>query len=108
MQINGVELEIHFFDPDFKERKEAYLEVLSKIRDSAKEEKSDDQVRKECEQVKHLFDVTFGDGTGEKVCGKGNDHLTCLEAFDQLVTEQISQCDRYERVRKKLAVNDDV
>ncbi len=103
MQINGIELEFHLFDPDFKVQKDAYFAMLNQIKDSVLEEDSDKQIKKECSQVKQLFDVTFEAGTGERVCGKGNDHLACLEAYAALVNEQIRQCERYSELRDKLS-----
>lgn len=38
-----------------------------------------------------MFDNVFGEGTGEAVCGDGNDLLMHLDAYGQLVTEQIRQ-----------------
>ncbi len=103
MQINGVELEFHLFDPDFKEQRSAYFEMLNQIKESVRDENNEKQIKKECKQVKQLFDATFGEGAGEKVCGKGNDHLACLEAYMQLVDEQIRQCDRYKEIKGKLS-----
>ena len=40
--------------------------------------------------------------TGEAVCGDGNDLLMHLDAYGQLVTEQIRQNEVYERVMDSL------
>lgn len=104
MQINGVTLNFSFFDPDFEEGKKAYLkelEEISKIGDTGTEP---DAIRQQCDTVKHLFDVTFGEGTGEKVCGTGHDHLLCLEAYEALLNEQIRQCGRYRAVKERLGM----
>ncbi len=104
MQINGVRLNFSFFDPDFEEGKQAYLkelEEISKIGDTGTEP---DAIRQQCDTVKHLFDVTFGEGTGEKVCGTGHDHLLCLEAYEALLNEQIRQCERYRAVKERLGM----
>ena len=104
MKINGVELDFALFDPDQAARKDAYFEVLKDIvkMDEHRLEDPSEQVIAECDVIKHLFDVTFGEGTGDKVCGKGHDHLACLEAYEALVDEQIRQANRYNAVRNRL------
>ena len=105
MKINGVELNFALFDPDRAAQKDAYFAALKDIvkMDEHRSENQAEQMKTECDAVKHLFDATFGEGTGDRVCGKGRDHLACLEAYEMLVNEQIRQCNRYAAVRKRLA-----
>lgn len=66
MQINGVTLNFSFFDPDFEEGKKAYLKELEEISRLGDTGTESDAIRQQCDTIKHLFDVTFGEGTGEK------------------------------------------
>lgn len=104
MKINGVELDFVLYDPDRAAQKDAYFSALKDIVEKSKHPIQDQvaEVKLECDMVKHLFDVTFGEGTGDLVCGKGHDHLTCLEAYETLVNEQIRQSNRYTAVKQRL------
>lgn len=103
MKINGIDLVFDFYDSDQRERRELYLEELKRInalsRTPVPEGMSD--VDWECENVKAFFDRVFGEGTGDRVCGVGHDHLACLEAFDSLIVDVNDQHRRYRKVRQK-------
>ena len=49
-----------------------------------------------------MFDSVFGEGTGNRVCGKGNDLLACMTVYEQLVTEQIRQDNQYNEIMGRL------
>ena len=104
MKINGVELDFALFDQDRAAQRDAYFAVLKDIvkMDEHRSENQTEQIKAECDAIKHLFDDTFGEGTGDRVCGQGHDHLACLEAYEMLVNEQIRQCNRYAAVKKRL------
>lgn len=55
-----------------------------------------------CGRVKQMFDVVFGEGTGDCVCGRGNDLLTCMAVYEQLITEQIRQDNQYNEIMGRL------
>ena len=100
MIINGVELEFNLYDLENPELKERYRAELEKMKHVAEELL--EQNRFLCGRVKQMFDVVFGEGTGDCVCGKGNDLLTCMAVYEQLVTEQIRQDNQYNEIMGRL------
>lgn len=105
MIINGVELEFNLYDlenPELKERYGAELEKMKHIAEELPEGTELEQNRFLCGRVKQMFDSVFGEGTGNRVCGKGNDLLACMTVYEQLVTEQIRQDKQYNEIMGKL------
>ena len=90
MIINGVELEFNLYDlenPELKERYRAELEKMKHVAEELPEGTELEQNRFLCGRVKQMFDVVFGEGTGDCVCGKGNDLLTCMAVYEQLIRQ---------------------
>lgn len=105
MIINGVELEFNLYDlenPELKERYGAELEKMKHIAEELPEGTELEQNRFLCGRVKQMFDSVFGEGTGNRVCGKGNDLLACMTVYEQLVTEQIRQDNQYNEIMGRL------
>ena len=105
MIIHGVELDFHLYNTDKADVKERYFEALEKMKGVKDEMPAGTEQEKNkylCDQIKGLFDSIFGEGTGVAVCGPGNDLLEHLDAYDQLVTEQIRQQDEYKRIMEHL------
>lgn len=105
MNIHGVELDFHLFDEDKADIKKRYFEALEDMEDLG--EKTPDGTEQEqskylCDRIKHLFDHVFGKGTGISVCSAGNDLLYHIEAYDQLVSEQVRQQNQYAEIMKRL------
>lgn len=105
MVINGKELKFSLFDEDNADMKKRYfekLEEMAHVRDALPDGTEQEKNTYLCDRIKDMFDYVFGEGVGADVCGQGNDLLVHLEAYDQLVSEQIRQQKRYERVMSKL------
>lgn len=105
MIINGVELEFNLYDlenPELKERYGAELEKMKHVAEELPEGTELEQNRFLCGRVKQMFDSVFGEGTGNRVCGKGNDLLACMTVYEQLITEQIRQDEQYNEVMGRL------
>lgn len=105
MIINGVELEFNLYDlenPELKERYGAELEKMKHVAEELPEGTELEQNRFLCGRVKQMFDVVFGEGTGDCVCGRGNDLLTCMAVYEQLITEQIRQDNQYNEIMGRL------
>lgn len=105
MIINGVELEFNLYDlekPELKERYGAELEKMKHVSEELPEGTELEQNRFLCVRVKQMFDAVFGKGTGDRVCGRGNDLLTCMTVYEQLITEQIRQGEQYNEVMERL------
>ena len=105
MEINGKKLKFNLFDEDNAEAKKKYfekLEEMAHVRDALPDGTEQEKNKYLCDRIKDMFDYVFGEGVGASVCGQNNDLLVHLEAYDQLVSEQIRQQERYERVMSKL------
>lgn len=105
MKINGVELDFHLFDEDKSEIRERYFEELNKMKTIKKDQPNSTEAEKSkylCDRIKSMFDNVFGEGTGKAVCGEGNDLLSHLTAYEELVAEQIRQNEAYKRVMGSL------
>ena len=102
MKINGVELDFTLYDAANVKMRQRYFEELNKMR-TVSQEIPEGATEKElteylCNRIKKMFDSVFEEGTGEKVCGINSDLLVCMNAYDQLVSEQIRQNKEYESI----------
>lgn len=105
MEINGKELNFSLFNEDNVGMKKRYfekLEEMAHVTDALPDGTEQEKNKYLCDRIKDMFDYVFDKGVGASVCGQGNDLLVHLEAYDQLVSEQIRQQERYERVMSKL------
>ena len=105
MIINDVMLDFHMYDEDKADIRERYFEELKKMENVIKE--VPDGTAKErnkylCDRIKGFFDSVFGEGTGDAVCGADNDRLAHLDAYEQLVSEQVRQQERYAEIMNRL------
>lgn len=92
MKINDVELEFNCFEEQTAKRivKAAKHEEAAK-KETANTKKLSEQIAGTCGWMKSVFDIIFGDGTGDKVCGEKNDMLRCTNAYIELLSEQKRQ-----------------
>lgn len=105
MIINGIELEFNLYDlenPELKERYGAELEKMKHVSEELPEGTALEQNKFLCGRVKQMFDAVFGNGTGDRVCGRGNDLLTCMAVYERLITEQIRQDNQYNEIMGRL------
>jgi len=88
--INGVELEVEYFDADWMERFEKALEVYGKKGQDMKsfEGSTAEGYRKLCAITNEFFDSVFGDGTAEQLFHGKNDLMEHLKAVDLLIEEK--------------------
>ncbi len=102
MKINGVELDFTLYDAANVKMRQRYFEELNKMRTVSQEipegATEKEQTEYLCNRIKKMFDSVFEEGTGEKVCGINSDLLVCMNAYDQLVSEQIRQNKEYESI----------
>ncbi len=105
MVINGVELKFALYNADGEETRKKYFDELKKM-ESVKAACPDGTEKEKtvylCGRIREFFDQIFGQGTGEKVCGKENDLLLHLDAYDQIVSEQIRQNEKYNEIMSHL------
>lgn len=94
MVINGVELKFALYNADEEDTKKKYFDELNKMQiilASLPEGTEQEKNAYLCGKIKQFFDNVFGKGTGDKVCGKENDLLVHVDAYDQIVSEQMRQ-----------------
>ncbi|MDB8715183.1 DUF6673 family protein, partial [Mediterraneibacter gnavus] len=89
-------------NPELKERYGAELEKMKHVSEELSEGTALEQNKFLCGRVKQMFDAVFGKGTGDRVCGRGNDLLTCMAVYEQLITEQIRQDNQYNEIMGRL------
>ncbi|MDB8712147.1 hypothetical protein PNU89_15775, partial [[Ruminococcus] gnavus] len=89
-------------NPELKERYGAELEKMKHVSEELPEGTALEQNKFLCGRVKQMFDAVFGKGTGDRVCGRGNDLLTCMAVYEQLITEQIRQDNQYNEIMGRL------
>lgn len=105
MEIHGVELDFSLFNEDKKEVKEKYfveLQKMSRVKENMPDGTEQERNKYLCDSIKCMFDNIFGEGTGVQVCGEDNDLLKHMDAYDQLVSEQIRQQDKYAEIMKRI------
>lgn len=106
MEINGIDLDFDLYDSRNIKMRKRYFQELKKIRGIKKampkgtDEKT--QIEYLCGRIKKMFDKVFSPGTGDAVCGEGNNLLKCMQAYEQLVSDQIRQNDEYNAVMEKI------
>lgn len=91
MQINGVELEYNYSE---EKTNRATMEVVLYMAEKGNESVGKplpDSIGILSAGIKHCFDLIFGEGTGERVCGKENDLLVCVNAYNELIEEKQRQ-----------------
>lgn len=105
MEIHGVKLKFQMFNEDeaaIKEKYYAELEKMSHITENVPDGTEKEKNQYLCDSIKSMFDNIFGNGTGIRVCGKENDLLLHLDAYDKLVSEQIRQQNQYAGIIKRM------
>lgn len=101
MVINGVELKFALYNADEEDTKKKYFDELNKMQiilaslPEGTEQKKNAYL---CGKIKQFFDNVFGKGTGDKVCGKENDLLVHVDAYDQIVSEQMRQNKKFSEI----------
>lgn len=106
MFIHGVELNFNLYDSRNIKLRKRYFQELKKIRGIKKtmpkgvDEKT--QIEYLCGRIKKMFDKVFSPGTGDAVCGEGNDLLKCMQAYEQLVSDQIRQNNEYNAIMERV------
>lgn len=106
MLIHGVELNFDLYDSGNIKLRKRYFQELKKIQGIAKampknaDEKT--QIGYLCGRIKKMFDKVFSPGTGDAVCGEGNNLLKCMQAYEQLVSDQIRQNNEYNAIMERV------
>ena len=88
-----------------KDTKQKYFKELEKMQHISENVPSGNEQEKNkylCDSIKQMFDSIFGEGAGVEVCGEENDLLLHMDAYEQLVNEQIRQQEQYNGIMERL------
>ena len=106
MLINNVELEdIDILDADVAEKYENALETIEGIAEKVEGIKGSAAIRMQCTAIFNVFNVLFGEGTDKKIFGDKVNLLTCLKAFEELITVANSKKEEVEKLANKYSPN---
>ena len=109
MKINGVELEVNFFEAEFMEKVENCCKKVAEQAEESKKTLKDltfaEQIKGECQIIKDFFDEIFGDGTALKLFGEKNDLMLCLSAFQELVEAKVKSQNEFNSLVSKYSPN---
>ena len=106
MKINGVELpDLDVFDLEVAEKFEKSFNDFNNLKDRVKGMSLSENIRGQCNAVFKVFNTMFGEGTDKKVFGDKTNLLTCITAFEELVTQMSSKKNEVEEKIKKYSPN---
>lgn len=106
MKINGVELQdLDILDLEVAEKYEKALESLQELSGKVQGMSMVESIKTQCNAVFDVFNTMFGEGTDKKVFGDRVNLLTCLKAFEELVTQMNVQNAEVERLASKYSPN---
>lgn len=106
MKINGVELEdIDILDLEVAENYEKALENIQELGEKVKDLGMVESMRTQCNAVFDVFNTMFGEGTDKKIFGYKVNLLTCLKAFEELVTQINARKSEVEKLVSKYSPN---
>lgn len=107
MKINGVELEdLDIFDLEVAEKYEKVLKNVEKEANKVNKDTSmTDAIKIQCNAVFDSFNALWGEGTDKKVFGNKVNLFTCINAFDELVTQVNESKDRVKKITEKYTPN---
>ena len=106
MKINNVELEdIDILEADVAEKYENALEVVVGIDKKVEGMKPSQSIRTQCNTIFEFFNTLFGEGTDKEMFGEKVNLLTCMKAFEELVTSVNEQQSEVEKLANKYSPN---
>lgn len=106
MKINNVELEdLDILDLEVAEKYEKMLEQAKGIAKKAEGMGLAESIRTQCNGIFEVFNTLFGEGTDKKVFHDKVNLLTCLKAFEELVTQMNAKNAEVERLANKYSPN---
>ncbi|WP_346935308.1 DUF6673 family protein [Clostridium sp.] len=106
MKINGVELQdIDILDLEVAEKWEQALEHVEGIAKPIEGMKVSESIRTQCNAIFDVFNTMFGEDTDKKVFGDKVNLLTCLKAFEELVTHISAKNSEVEKIASKYSPN---
>lgn len=106
MKINGVELQdLDILDLEVAENYEKAIKGIEGIAEKVQGMTVAESIRTQCNAIFKIFNDLFGEGTDKKVFGNKVNLLTCLKAFDELVTQVNAPNEEIEKIANKYSPN---
>lgn len=106
MKINGVELEdLDILDLEVAEKYERALKGVDDMGERVKDLTIVESIRLQCNAIFKIFNDLFGEGTDKKIFGDKVNLMTCLKAFEELVTQVNSSNGEVEKMAAKYSPN---
>lgn len=106
MKINGIELEdLDILDLEVAEKYEKVIKGIKGIADKVQGMTVAESIRTQCNAIFNVFNTLFGEGTDKKIFGNKVNLLTCLKAFDELVTQVNAPNEEVEKIANKYSPN---
>ena len=106
MKINGIELQdIDILDLEVAEKYEKALEHVEDISKKIEGMKLSESIKIQCNAIFDVFNTMFGEDTDKKVFGDKVNLLTCLKAFEELVTQMSAKNSEVEKIASKYSPN---
>lgn len=106
MKINGVELQdLDFLDLEVAEKYEKALGVVNGIAEKVGGMSISESIRTQCNAIFDVFNTLFGDGADKKIFGDKVNLLTCLTAFEELVSYANKPNAEIEKLTNKYSPN---
>lgn len=110
MIVNGVELDdLDIYDVDVAEKYENGLKKIKEMSNDVVGKSLSESIRIQCEHIFEFFNIMFGEGTDEKVFGNKVNLVTCLKAFEELISQvneqKNEQMKELEKISNKYSPN---
>ncbi|NFI38797.1 AP endonuclease [Clostridium botulinum] len=106
MKINGVELkDLDILDLEVAEKYEKAIKGIEGISEKVQGMTIAESVRTQCNAIFGVFNELFGEGTDKKIFGNKVNLLTCLQAFDELITKTNTSRAEVEKIANKYSPN---
>ena len=106
MKINNVELQdIDILDLEVAEKYEKALKEIEGIAKKIEGMGLVESIRTQCNAIFEVFNTMFGEGTDKKIFGDKVNLLTCLKAFEELVTHMSAKNAEVEKIASKYSPN---
>ncbi|EDT87472.1 AP endonuclease [Clostridium botulinum] len=106
MKINGVELkDLDILDLEIAEKFEKTIKGVEGIAEKVKDMTIAESIRTQCTAIFKVFNDLFGEDTDKKIFGNKVNLLTCLQAFDELITQVNTSRAEVEKIANKYSPN---
>lgn len=104
MIVNGVELEnLDIYDVEVAEKYERGLEKIKNMSEDVVDKSFSESIKIQCNHIFDFFNTLFGEGTDTKVFGNKVNLVTCLKAFEELISQVNEQRKEQDKEVEKIS-----